>query len=725
MTIQYPNKLDPKRKIYFAIDNVYGGTGSPTSADRQIQNTIVNKLKAAGLNVVKSEMGPATLYNNMIAVYNAGETNAIMFHVVNGVDPSNIREVALNGNDNRGRITRSRGNDVVMGYFWNSCDPTPGGRCADHVRGSETGGGMSNPGPAEYMVNNKIYAISACSDERTKMDNADYTGDKIAQKFIDLFNFGDDSTPTPTPITPTPDDGDTNKTISTRTITKYYTSPYYEEIFKAKTDENGAFKVKPRLPYKGKYKVHIRYGGDKTHNSSTNTAYIFNFSNESATFKEKLLQTTTVTTYTDSTNTTTTEGSIGKEKNLKKVVTTEKYENGVLKETTSKTSFTHDIIEDSQNTTPGTIPDQNSNDTTPNTIPDDSNNNVGTKINPFNQNIPLLNNRPDVARMAINNKEFEWVDTTKCYVLSEAQFTAVMNRDSRTLQVNNYKNSKYTFFETNSSNKYVVLEREQWNCIEESLHAYRVEYNGDYDSRSATPRSWPKFVNIDFVNKRTICYTDEKDVVQEVTSLSDEEYKRNYTGIFEHWWDGNNTPMARRNYHWLSDAQDTGYTCGPTASSMCLQVLHCYIPETTLAGKMGTTTSGTGPTQIRDGLNKYSHLKAEVVSSNKKEVAKNELLAGRPYVAHMYNHYFALTDLFLEQDKLLICNSGRSGGATGWHSWSSQSQGFDFGQTVKIKLNYTIDEKEKNELLNCVGSMGGSWTRPYNQEKVRRYSRVG
>lgn len=172
--------LDKSRRIYFAMDHT-------NNRDRTICNNIVNRLKNAGFNVVRYTIGPNAMYQNMVYLYNHNIRNAIMFHLFNGVDPSNIREVARYGNDNRGRIVRSRGNDVVLAWFYDSGDCVhSSGSCYRSVRGSETGGRMSYP--KNYMDQNNIYYICTSSDSRRHTSTADYTGTKTATEFMNLFN---------------------------------------------------------------------------------------------------------------------------------------------------------------------------------------------------------------------------------------------------------------------------------------------------------------------------------------------------------------------------------------------------------------------------------------------------------------------------------------------------------------------------------------------------------
>ena len=172
--------LDKNKKIYFAMDHT-------SKSDKTICNNIINNLKKNGFKVARYKIGPNAMYNNMLYIYKNDIRNAILFHLFNGVDPSNIREVAKNGNDNRGRIVRSRGNDVVLAWFYDSSDCVhTGGSCYNYVRGSETGKSLSNP--KSYMDKQDIRYICTSSDRRKHKSTADYTGTKTVKEFMKLFN---------------------------------------------------------------------------------------------------------------------------------------------------------------------------------------------------------------------------------------------------------------------------------------------------------------------------------------------------------------------------------------------------------------------------------------------------------------------------------------------------------------------------------------------------------
>lgn len=173
-------RLNKSKPIYFAMDHV-------NANDEEIRDTIVNKLEDEGFNVVSAEIGPNTMSRNTHYLYDNNVSDVIIFHLFNGVDPSTIRELGTNGNDNRGRIVRSNNNDVVLAWFYDAADcVNDNGTGINYVYGSETGPSLENP--KEYMEENNIIGICTSSDMGNHKENADYTGEKTVNEFIKLFN---------------------------------------------------------------------------------------------------------------------------------------------------------------------------------------------------------------------------------------------------------------------------------------------------------------------------------------------------------------------------------------------------------------------------------------------------------------------------------------------------------------------------------------------------------
>lgn len=661
MASEYPNKLSKNRPIYFAMDHT-------SSQDETIKNTVVNAFTAAGFTVKRATIGPSAMYQNMVHVYDNNLTDAVLVHLFNGVDPANIREVALYGNDNRGKTVRSRGNDVILAWFYDACDFTrPGGTCYESVRDSETNTGRLE-NPLQYCQENKIYVVNQSSNNHKSPENADYTGAKTAQSIIALFGEGGASAADGT-LTP-----DANKTIQTKTITRTYTIPYYEKTFKARTDANGAFHIIPQLPYRGEYKVSMRYGGDKTHNGSASSISIYNFDSNAKIFNEQLLQTITSIKYTDGSIETEEKGSVGNAAHIKRVITTETYENGVLKNTTTKTIDVSSILEEAENNNTDISEIINTGSLT------------GTN-SPFETKIPVnADGTPNISIMSNNGKQFVNVQTNRSYTLSEEQYRTVMRRDSKTLQLNGYKPSRYTCFESKDTDTYNVCKRETWNMLEESIHYYLVENNS---------RSFPAEVTFDFSNRQT------------------------RIGSHTVSWKGSGYECL---LHFVADAQDWQYTCGPTSASVCTQVLHNYYSEKQLKNE-GNIISPSGPEKIKTAVDKHE-FSSQIITTNK-TVALEELAAGRPTIWHFSGHYICLACMNPTNGAVLVCNSASSStytqqgsSSTAWHVQSAIKGAY--GKTLKISLNWSMSLAEETSIRNFLDSMGGSWTRPDTWETVRR-----
>jgi len=688
MTVQYPNKLDKNRPIYFAIDNIYGGTGSPTSADLKIKNNIVNSLKAQGFTFKYAEMGPNHLYQAMKKCYDNGETNAIIFSVANGVDPTNLKEVSFTGYDNRGTTTRKRGNEMVFAFMWDACDFTRSdGSCYEKIKlrnprtDVPTGGYFYNP--KQFCDENKIWVINVSSNQHRNPERADYTGDKVVAEFAKLFtdnpsetivNSGEVTTETPT---------SSGKTLATRTISESYSTPFYEKVYRLKTDKQGVFRVKPTLPYRGRYKATMRYGGDKTHNGTSVSVNIYDYDKNAKIFVEQLLEQTITDKYTDGTVNTSTTGSIGDNQHYKKVVTTQTYTNGTVTNTSTITVDMDKVVKENEN--PISTDVVVGADTT---VPG-STVVTGTQ-SPFDSKVPVLaTGVPQVQAMNHAGKQFVMVQQ-RTYTLTENQYRGVFKRDSQSMQLNNYKVSRYTAFESEDTETWNVVERTVWNAVEESVYYYMVGNQGP---------AWPERIIVDFANHTT---------------------KIGSTTI--------NWKAPSCIYHWLSDYQNFSDSCGDTSASVCSQVLHNYISEQKFSREYGRSVA---PSTIVSMLKRYN-MGGTLVSSNR-STSLEWLKGGKPFVWHMYGHYFAFTDISDDGTKILVCNSayGRDGVhsnhdwglESGWRGATSNQYGSGgYGQSVKAYLNWSISLEEQNKLNNFYESMGGAWTRPANKtnESLRR-----
>lgn len=667
-----------KRTVYFAMDTTTGNL----SKDHAIMDNIQGKLEAVGITVKRvagnKGRGPGAMYDNMKYLYNNNIHDAIMLHLMNGVDPSNIREVAVNGNDNRGRVVRSRGNDAILAWFYGACDCIhPGGSCYNSVRGSETGGRLYNP--LQYMEQNKIVGIC---------ERNDYNGDKIAEAVIALFS-DTDSAPTTT-ITPTTDtitelpSASTEKTLSQKVVQKVYTKAHYNNVLTATTDDNGAFQIPIRLPIAGEYIVNMNFMGNKDYLTSSRTITIDN--NQGEVFKKGLLETITTEKYNDNTTNTTKTGSSNGYDHTITETTTTTYGTETKTETTildsdavlyspvQKQTEEMNIVGTPTITTPTVTVNPNAKD-------------------PFNEAIPLTSDKkPQFNMMQNNGKIFEAVDLNKSYTLTREQYNSVFIRDSKIMQLENYNMTPYVAFECQEEpNKYLVLERERWNMIEESYYYFMVKGGGKKRKYAVIP--YPEKVVIDFKNQTST-------------------------------WDGNkiNWKAAKGNIYYCADNQNMGRTCGPTASSVTTQVLHNYYSERRFEQDYihAQSAGGSGPSTLKDAL-KYFGFSAQLMYSTSSAVSW--LKEGKPVVFHVYDHYIALCDIDSD-GKVLVLNSTTSssyGPSTGWVTQQTLKNKY-YSTGVLVGLNWNISNDEKQKLKNFYQSMGGAWKKVENKsEKVRYY----
>lgn len=732
MTIQYPGPLDKSRRVYIAMD--YTDNNNKT-----IYRTIINKLKSNGINNIQEfAIGPSHLYEAMKCTVEQNQKNAIVVYVANGIDPTNVKELGMAGpngqwgefwgNDNTGRKCRSLGNDVVIALFYDSCDPTrPSGTCYNSIvtrnpRNDIPDGGRwpDKEKPLDYMKRNKIYIVNRSSNQHNKNNSSfdydsitDKKGDKIGQAIADLFTYGqpdenggtpnapsNTTNPTVTPtLTPTVDPNAT-KVVATKTITQTYTHPHYERVYKLKTDKNGAFQLLHTLPYKAEYSITMKYGGDKTHNGTTRTIKVQNYAKNSQVFEEKLLHTETTIKYTDNTTETTSTGAKPDTKHWRKVVTTENYENGVIKNKTTKTLYGDLVLQEAEKQPDITIPVDT---TTPIDITNPTLVNPSEMASPFNKQIPTMaNGIPNVLYMTEGGKNFVMV-SEKTYTLSEEQYRGVFQRDSKMLQLNNYYVPRYTAFESEDTTTWNVVKREVWNAVEESVMYYMVGHWG---------AAWPSKIQVDFANHKTII--------------------------------GGNTvnwKAASCQYHFVSDKQDGNLSnskpgnksCGDASGSVCTQILHNYVSEWKFIQTVGEEI---GPASINTVVKNYN-MTSQVVSGQR-GIALDWLKARKPFVWHSDYHYFVMADINDEGNRILVCNSaygtsgvhgsgsgnwGLSSGWNGAYDTSYHTGNGNYGAHARVSCNWNISADEKTRLNNFFSSMGGAWKRDNTlkqNEKIRR-----
>ena len=731
MTIQYPGPLDKSRQVYIAMDNT-------SKENDTIYRTIINKLKANGINnITEFPIGPSYLYGAMKTTVSQKKTNAIVVYVANGIDPTNVKELGMAGpngewgelwgNDNTGRKCRSLGNDAVIALFYDSCDPTrPSGTCYNSIvtrnpRNDIPDGGRWPDGekPLDYMKRNKIYIVNRSSNQHNKNNSSfnyeaitDKKGDKIGQAIADLFVYGQPdengntpnapSTTTPTTVTPTvapTTTGDTTKVIATKTITQTYSHPHYERVYKLKTDNQGAFQILHTLPYKAEYSIVMKFGGDKTHNATTRTIKVQNYAKNAQVFKEELLHTETTIKYTDNTTDTKTTGALPNTKHWRKVITTENYENGKLKNKTTKTLYGDNVLKEAEKQQEITITDLNLD--LPSDLPTPTTVDPSQMASPFSKLIPTLSTgAPNVAMMADSGKTFTMV-SNRTYTLTENQYRGVFQRDSKMMQLNSYKVPKYTAFESTDTTTWNVVQREVWNAVEESIMYYMVGRGGC---------AWPDQVTIDFAGHKT-------------------SFPKNgsYNATTINW----KAPSCQ--YHYVTDHQNWDDTCGDTSGSLCSQLLHNYISEQKFVGHVGHYIA---PSSIAKVLGMYNM--GGTVEGGNRDKAAAWVKAGKPFVWHCTAHYLVITDINDEGTRIRIGNSayGLSGvpspdtdgwGLTnGWHGLYEEGYrmyNYGNGSHVKAYCNWTINADEKTRLNNFFSSMGGAWKRDNTlkqNETIRR-----
>ena len=703
--LTYHKVLDKNKPIYLAWDNIYTSSQSPSAADTRAFNAFIAKLRAAGLNVVRAKQGPNQLYQNMNYLYQNCIKDAILINCMNGVDPANIKEVikmpeanfsnksfcsngALksasvsgmkNGEAKAGAIVRYNNNDVVLGWFRSAADCcNEGGRgvtrgIIDHTSNLAYQGRFYHP--EQYMKEHEIIGLCSSDDEGTRSEK-DKEGLKLADLIIDLFK-ADDGSETPsadTTTTPdTPTTTDTTKTLSKRVVKNVYKVPWYEKILTTKTDSNGAFMIKqPQdMNIKGEYLVNMYFAGDATHEACNRTIRIQKFSGNVVT--DELLETTQTDYYSDGTsNETLHTGSSPTDNSIKtKTITiTYTYEGGVLKNTDIKTTENYKIIEAAQeveNVVNVVATGDEINNTTP----------TNTKgADPFSNDMAVLaDGKPDVANMSTGGKGYVMYEDTRSYTLTKDQFHEVYYRDSKSLQLNNYKVSKYTAFQSTDSQTYNVIPRENWNAVVQAVHHWLVRHNGT---------AWFNSVTIDFANNRVQI-------------------------------NGQNIAFTGKTsqYHVVVDYQDNASdnygTCGPTSCSMTTQWLYKYVSEAKLKKDTGHGKGGIGPAQCVSGLNKNGFHARNI---NGLSAWRGTLEEGKGLVFHLYWHYVCLYDIV---GNYTYCANPvpRYRLARGWQTISAADHAGIGGHT-KVELNWTISEAEKQKINHFYKSMGGAWTRNAN-----------
>ena len=702
------------RKFIVTLDNT-------NRQNTTIMNNILKVFREAGLNVVNGGIGPNRWTYQVRA--NKRSSNTVIVGFCNGSDAGVVEEATNNFGyfrkyakdykNRKGEILRGgkdnefhgnlgflhnvdkygngtdRNNDLILCFFYNADDfYNPGGKYYEYlVRAHD-----DNYSPAGFK--GTAYPRKWLEDYDIKIvyNKGDYNGTDTAKKVIQLLEGGSSEDPTPTPSpsdddTPNNDDNsgsDSTKTMTKKVIKSTYKVPWYEKILTTRTDDQGVFLIKQPtdMNIKGEYLVNLYFAGDATHEASSKSIRIQKFSGNIV--RDQLLETITTEYYSDGTsNETSHVGSVPNDNSLKtKTITiTYTYENGVLQDTDIKTTENFKIIEKAtevENVSNEPISSEINNNNPSETI--------GGTADPFSNDIALLTGGiPNVNAMSTANKRYVMYDENRSYTLSLAQFHEVYYRDSKSLQLNNYKVSKYTAFQSTDSDTYNVIARMRWNPVVQAVHHWLVAHNG---------ASWPSEIKVDFANLR---------VTIEGRNIA-------FTG-------------KEREYHVVTDHQDnttTTYgTCGPTSASMTTQWFYNYVSEVKIKRESGHGYGGVGPYGLVKALNKHNFSARQVSGGSNWRAA---LMSGKAFVFHEYGHYCCCYDCNNAGTSILFSNPGGSYGGlgSGWHSYTSVNNKGIGGHVVPT-LTWTISESEKQKIQHFYQSMGGAWNRPDNNGRLLPY----
>lgn len=283
----------------------------------------------------------------------------------------------------------------------------------------------------------------------------------------------------------------------------------------------------------------------------------------------------------------------------------------------------------------------------------------GNAKDPLKENISLKNGLPDIDLMVGN---YVMGDDNAKYTLTKSQYREVLKRDSHCLFLNN-KLTKYTFFKTKSHpNTYHIVKREKWNVIERAINAKLVAKN--------KANYWPGSITVSLKGK-------------------------SYT------------------YPEVRDSQNTPYTCGPTSSSVCSQVLKSYFPERYFAKLMKTDKSGTGCQAICKGLEKKNFDCTFFYKSSFNKALNEIKKGGCALIFHADNHYVAILDISKDGKKVLVSNSYGSYDniKTGWVKVSYLKNKFcpEWDESLIVRLDYKLSNSAINSVNSYYNSMGTNW----------------
>ena len=298
---------------------------------------------------------------------------------------------------------------------------------------------------------------------------------------------------------------------------------------------------------------------------------------------------------------------------------------------------------------------------------------VGDVKSPFKQSIALVNGVPDIDSMP---KNYVMADGDMKYTLLKSQYKGTIKRDSHALYLYN-KMTKYVLFKTKKAPKIQhVIVREKWNVIERAINTKIVKAN--------TKNYWPSEITVSLKGK-------------------------SYT------------------YAQVRDVQNTGYTCGPTSSSMCTQFLKNYYCESYLAYVSETTyEDGSFTPLLKKGLETCGY-KCSIYDNSTYYDAINELKKGGcALVFHTWNHYVAILDISKDGKKVLVGNPsgdydhGSHSIPTNWLTVDYMYGMFNDYDTsgLIVRLNYKLSDSTKTELNNFYNSLGAGWTAQNTNERI-------
>lgn len=297
----------------------------------------------------------------------------------------------------------------------------------------------------------------------------------------------------------------------------------------------------------------------------------------------------------------------------------------------------------------------------------------GNPKDPFKSKIPLKNGVPNVDYMT---GSYVMGDGDMKYTLTKAQYKAVIKRDSYALFLKK-KLSKYVVFKSKAEPKlFHILKREKWNVIERAINTKIVKKNKH--------GYWPGSVTVSLKGK-------------------------SYT------------------YPEVRDEQNTGYTCGPTASSMCSQVLRNYYCEKYLTKKGDATPSeGSSTKGLKRALEKC-HFKCSIYYKSSFTKALKQLKKGGcALVFHTWGHYVAILDISKDGKKVLVGNPsgdydyGSHKIPTNWLTVKYMKKRFNNYDTsgLIVKLKYKLSKATKTKINNYYSSMGTKWSRQNTNERL-------